>query len=80
MTSVHKFNTVTLKDIPITIAHNVDNRRGIFATADISGGTTIMKIPSNHIIRGKKEELIKRLHSEFSDAWSKHAYKNITKK
>lgn len=70
MTSVHKFNTVTLKDIPITIAHNVDNRRGIFATGDISGGTTIMKIHSNDIIRGKKEELHK-VSNETMTAWKK---------
>ena len=70
MTSVHKFNTVTLKDIPITIAHNVDNRRGIFATGDIRGGTTIMKIHSNDIIRGKKEELHK-VSNETMTAWKK---------
>ena len=70
MTSVHKFNNVTLKDIPITIAHNCGNRRGVFATSDISGGTTIMKIHSNHIIRGKKEELHK-VSNELMTAWKK---------
>ena len=58
MTSVHKFNIVTLKHIPISITTK-NKRRGLFATNDISRDTTIMKIPSIHITRGKKEELCK---------------------